>query len=69
MTISVGCPFRGTRKDRVAPVCEGCGARHERRTNGLGWVMIGSVFLLPLYGALRWMGPDVVAPLRWRQYA
>ena len=56
------------RNERGAIVCEACGARHVRRTNGLGWTLIMSVVLLPVYGALRLLAPDMVAPRRWRTH-
>lgn len=62
---SSACPFCGTRKARGLDICEGCGARQVRRPNALGWVMIVSLILAPVYGMLRWMAPEMVAPRRW----
>ncbi len=62
----VRCPFCGILKARGLTVCEGCGARWARRTNLTGWLLAGSVILLPAYVALRWLAPDIVAPKGWR---
>lgn len=64
----VRCRYCGQPKDRGLTECQGCGARWTRRINRVGWVMIGSLVLLPLFLVLRLAAPDLVAPKRWKPY-
>jgi len=63
----VRCPFCGLPKPRGLRACEGCGALWSRRPTLTGWVLIGSILLLPVFLWLLRKAPDVVAPKRWRE--